>query len=145
LIPAGRWAKQRGLPRSLYVDRHGIYWDDEHPQKVTKKERLGDMLMEGVRELEAILASGRHPRDVLTVRTVAVIDAWDFNAKGLKALRKSLRMSTAVFAGVIGVSPKLVEQWESGRRKPSAMACRLLDILKRDPATILDHVVRGAA
>ena len=103
------------------------------------------MLMEGVRELEAILASGRHPRDVLTVRTVAVIDAWDFNAKGLKALRKSLRMSTAVFAGVIGVSPKLVEQWESGRRKPSAMACRLLDILKRDPATILDRVVRGAA
>jgi len=52
---------------------------------VTKKERLGDMLMEGVRELEAILASGRHPRDVLTVRTVAVIDAWDFNAKGVKA------------------------------------------------------------
>ena len=113
--------------------------------KIKKKERLGDLLTEAMNELEAILDSGKHPRDVLTVRTVEIIDASEFNSKGIKALRKSLRMSTAVFAGVIGISPKLVEQWESGRRKPSAMACRLLDILKRDPATILDRVVRGAA
>lgn len=113
--------------------------------KAKKRERLGDMLTEAMNELEAILDSGKHPRDVLTVRTVHVIDALDFTPKAIKSLRKSLRMSTAVFAGTMGVSAKLVEQWESGRRKPSAMACRLLDILKRDPATILNRVVRGAA
>jgi transposase len=32
----GRWVKVRGLPRSLYVDRHSIYRDDEHPEKPTQ-------------------------------------------------------------------------------------------------------------
>jgi hypothetical protein len=32
----GRWVKRQGLPRALYVDRHGIYRDEEHPQKPTQ-------------------------------------------------------------------------------------------------------------
>src|SRR5882724_1655350 len=32
----GRWAKKHGLPRSLYVDRHGIYRDEDHPQRPTQ-------------------------------------------------------------------------------------------------------------
>lgn len=32
----GRWVKSRGVPRALYVDRHGIYRDEEHPGKPTQ-------------------------------------------------------------------------------------------------------------
>lgn len=32
----GRWTKLHGLPRAVYVDRHGIYRDEEHPQKPTQ-------------------------------------------------------------------------------------------------------------
>lgn len=32
----GRWVKRHGLPRSVYVDRHGIYRDEEHPEKPTQ-------------------------------------------------------------------------------------------------------------
>ncbi len=32
----GRWVNQRGLPRSLYVDRHSIYRDEDHPEKPTQ-------------------------------------------------------------------------------------------------------------
>ena len=32
----GRWVKRHGLPRSLYVDRHGIDRDDDHPEKPTQ-------------------------------------------------------------------------------------------------------------
>jgi hypothetical protein len=32
----GRWARRHGLPRSVYVDRHGIYRDEEHPEKPTQ-------------------------------------------------------------------------------------------------------------
>jgi len=32
----GRWVQKRGLPRSLYVDRHSIYRDEDHPQKPTQ-------------------------------------------------------------------------------------------------------------
>ena len=32
----GRWTKLHGLPRAVYVDRHGIYRDEEHPEKPTQ-------------------------------------------------------------------------------------------------------------
>jgi hypothetical protein len=31
-----RWAKAYGLPRSLYVDRHSIYRDEDHPDRPTQ-------------------------------------------------------------------------------------------------------------
>jgi len=31
-----RWVKLQGLPRSLYVDRHSIYRDEDHPQRPTQ-------------------------------------------------------------------------------------------------------------
>jgi hypothetical protein len=31
-----RWAERRGLPRSLYVDRHAIYRDEDHPGRPTQ-------------------------------------------------------------------------------------------------------------
>jgi transposase-like protein len=32
----GRWVKAQGFPRAVYVDRHGIYRDEEHPEKPTQ-------------------------------------------------------------------------------------------------------------
>lgn len=32
----GRWARLSGLPRSVYVDRHGIYRDEDHREKPTQ-------------------------------------------------------------------------------------------------------------
>jgi hypothetical protein len=32
----GRWVKRRGIPRSVYVDRHSIYRDECHPEKPTQ-------------------------------------------------------------------------------------------------------------
>jgi hypothetical protein len=32
----GRWVKRQGVPRSVYVDRHSIYRDDDHPEKPTQ-------------------------------------------------------------------------------------------------------------
>jgi len=32
----GRWVKRQGLPRSLYVDRHSIYRDEDHPDCPTQ-------------------------------------------------------------------------------------------------------------
>lgn len=32
----GRWIRGHGLPRAVYVDRHGIYRDQEHPEKPTQ-------------------------------------------------------------------------------------------------------------
>ena len=32
----GRWVQRQGIPRSVYVDRHSIYRDEDHPEKPTQ-------------------------------------------------------------------------------------------------------------
>lgn len=43
----GRWAALHGLPRSVYVDRHSIYRDEDHPDKPTQFHRaMNDLQVE---------------------------------------------------------------------------------------------------
>ena len=51
----GRWAARHGLPRSVYVDRHGIYRDEEHPEKPTQFGRA-------MRELDVDLICAHSPQ-----------------------------------------------------------------------------------
>lgn len=51
----GRWVKRHGLPRSLYVDRHSIYRDEDHPQKPTQFGRA-------MKELGVELICARSPQ-----------------------------------------------------------------------------------
>jgi len=51
----------------------------------------------------------------------------------IRNIRHSLHASQAVFAQLIGASAPLVRAWEQGDRRPSAMARRLLDEVRRDP------------
>jgi hypothetical protein len=46
----GRWVKARGLPRSLYVDRHSIYRDEDHPERPTQFGRaMAELALELIR------------------------------------------------------------------------------------------------
>ena len=54
----------------------------------------------------------------------------------IQELRHRLRMSQAVFAAVINVSPKTVQGWEQGLRKPSQAALRMLEVIDEDPGVV---------
>jgi hypothetical protein len=51
----GRWAGKHGLPRSVYVDRHSIYRDEDHPEKPTQFGRA-------MKELGVELICARSPQ-----------------------------------------------------------------------------------
>jgi putative transcriptional regulator len=59
-------------------------------------------------------------------------------------LRNSLRMSQAVFAAVINVSPKTVQSWEQGVRRPSHAALRMLEVIREDPGVAGAIIARRA-
>ena len=91
--------------------------------------------MAGMRELQEWMASGRPLEERFTVRTVELPgEPGAYDAASVRATRERLGASQAVFAGLLGASPKLVQAWEIGGRAPSAMARRLLDEINRDPA-----------
>jgi putative transcriptional regulator len=55
----------------------------------------------------------------------------------IRRIRTSLNASQAVFARFLCVSPKAVQSWEQGIRRPQSSALRLLEIAKRNPRILL--------
>jgi putative transcriptional regulator len=68
------------------------------------------------------------------MKTVEIKDPPQFSPADVHRLRDKLGMSQALFAKLLGASCKLVEAWETGTRKPSPMACRLLEAIARQPS-----------
>ena len=53
-------------------------------------------------------------------------------------LRRKLNYSQAGFARLLNVSPKTVQAWEQGRRKPGDAALKLLAVAEKHPEALLD-------
>jgi putative transcriptional regulator len=57
--------------------------------------------------------------------------------KRIKRIRVSQKVSQPVFARYLNTSESTVEKWESGAKKPSGMALKLLDIVEKHGLKIL--------
>ena len=55
----------------------------------------------------------------------------------IRRIRIRLHASQAVFARFLCVSPKAVQSWEQGLRRPQSSALRLLEIAKHHPQVLL--------
>ena len=110
-----------------------------------REPRVADEIMAGMRELERMMDRGKKPGELFTVKTVEIPEPNPYSAKQVLALRKSLNVSQALFAHLLGVSPVLVKSWEGGVRRPSPMARRLFDTIRANPAEWLANVRRASA
>jgi len=50
-----------------------------------------------------------------------------------KVIRQKLKLSQSVFASLMGVSPRTIQDWEQGRRQPQGPAKSLLRIAEQHP------------
>lgn len=94
--------------------------------------KFGRKLTSAMAEVVEALESGDTRR--LTVREVTLPEPpRQYDGKAVRATRDLLGVSQEIFARLVGVSTVLVQSWEQGVRKPSAMACRLLDEINANP------------
>ncbi|MCR5605842.1 MAG: helix-turn-helix domain-containing protein [Treponema sp.] len=61
---------------------------------------------------------------------VTVAELPQYRDKEIKQIREDLNLTQKNFAFVLGVSPKTVEAWESGRNVPQGIAQRFLHVLR---------------
>lgn len=81
--------------------------------------------------MEACLA---HAKGELTLKTVEVIsEPPEIDAANLAALRRAAGMSQGVFAGLLNVSPRTLQSWEQGHRKPADASRRLIQMFAERP------------
>lgn len=94
---------------------------------------VGQRLVVGLTELRNALRRGDRPENRFTVRTVRMPDdPTPYDSAAVRHTRARLGASQAVFAKLVGISTVLEQSWEQGSRKPSKLACRLLDEINRD-------------
>ena len=55
----------------------------------------------------------------------------------VREIRNALNASQPLFALLLNVSPKAVQSWEQGTRRPRAAALKLLVIAKKNPRLLL--------
>ena len=109
---------------------------------------LERLLLESADQAVAIVRGRLAPARVtvreLTARDVEIAPPPAFDAKRVQRVRKSMKLSQSVFAGVLNVSPSLVRAWERGARYPEGAPQRLLQVAESHPALMDDLAIARA-
>jgi len=82
----------------------------------------------------------RHERgEQVDLRTTEIpAPAKRITPRQIREIRLGLRASQVAFAKLMNVSPKTVESWEQGVRRPRQAALKLLGIARKHPAVLLE-------
>ena len=88
-------------------------------------------------------AKGLHRVGVINKTTMREYDdlcldsVAEINAQDIKRIREHVHVSQPVFARYLNTSESTVQKWETGQKKPSGMALRLLHIVEKHGLEVL--------
>ena len=85
-----------------------------------------------LRDVGAINKTTMREYDDLCLNTVAEI-----NAQDIKRIRERVHVSQPVFARYLNTSESTVQKWETGQKRPSGMALKLLHIVEKHGLAVL--------
>lgn len=89
-------------------------------------KELFEQLHQSLKEAVAIAKGEMEPSRVFVVE-----------APDVKAVREKTGLSQSMFASMIGVKVKTLQNWEQHRRNPTGAAAALLTIFDREPETAM--------
>jgi len=87
------------------------------------KRDIGQEILDGVNAIK----KGQGKRHVVMLPDV-------------QSIRESMSLSQSAFAAMLGVSPRTLQDWEQGRRKPSGPALSLLKVAELRPDAIREAI-----
>ena len=93
-------------------------------REIKKKPTFGEDLIEG---MTLVLA---HQRGKIELDQV-----WP-KPIDVKAIRKQVKMSQAVFSRTYGISKRALQEWEQGGRQPDSAARAYLTVIAKEPAVV---------
>lgn len=82
----------------------------------------------------------RVDRVEITARNARTTPAPAYDAERIRAVRRGLSLSQAVFAEMLNVSASTVRAWEQGAREPDGPTRRLLQVAELHPEALTDAV-----
>ncbi|MEO7683148.1 MAG: helix-turn-helix domain-containing protein [Gemmatimonadaceae bacterium] len=77
---------------------------------------------------------------LITARETSARPAPQYRPSQVRKIRASVKLSQAVFAATLNVSPETVRAWEQGKKQPGGPAARLLELAEKHPRWVLGAV-----
>ncbi|MFQ5900308.1 MAG: helix-turn-helix domain-containing protein [Thermodesulfobacteriota bacterium] len=93
------------------------------------ERNIGLEILEGIKEIKV------HKAGKIKLKTCELKEP-----SSPKSIRTKLHLSQAAFAGLMGVSPRTIQDWEQGRRNPQGPAKSLLRIAEQHPEVFVSVV-----
>ena len=90
---------------------------------------FGEMLIQSVKQAEEHSAGKKK----LRAKAIEIKPVPDYGSLQIKEIRAKLGLTQGLMGGIIEVSPKTIEAWEAGIRKPSGAAMRVIEELDTNP------------
>jgi len=100
-----------------------------------KRSHKRDLFAELSEGMDA-LAEARGGKRTLRTHAVEFKPAPTLTPQQLVRIRKSLKLSRALFAIYLRTNVRTLENWEQGRAKPNAQAALLINLVKHYPDTV---------
>jgi len=100
-------------------------------------------IMQGLQEAIDYKKGNKTKARVRFYSSICPIPVSQYKSTEVVTLRRTLNLSQKDLAVAIGVSPRTVESWESGKSIPSGVATRMLYLIDADNSLIDKLVVRS--
>lgn len=95
-----------------------------------QKRKLFDELLEGIEAMR------QHREGKVTLRSCEDQPPLEVDAELIRDTRERINISRAVFAHLLRVSARTLENWEQGRAQPNAQAAALILMVRKFPDTL---------
>ena len=105
------------------------------------KDELFQQLAASLKEGGAILR-GKKKASRSTILQSPELSGRSTAKPDAKAVREKLGLSQSQFAALIGISPRTLQNWEQGHRRPEGTARALLRVAESHPEAVLDALHR---
>ncbi len=103
--------------------------------KSTYKSDVFEALHRSASALHKVGAMDEQTMRNFDVACIAKPAAW--SKRRIQLLRKKNKMSQPVFAAFLNSTPSTIAQWESGAKRPSNIAAKLLQVLEKHGPEVL--------
>ena len=102
-----------------------------------KEMTFAERLINSAKQAEAH-SSGRKR---LNSNSIEILPIQRYEPCQIKDIRIKLGLTQSLMGGIVGVSPKTVEAWEAGNRRPGLSASRIIAELDTNP-DYFDKIVK---
>jgi putative transcriptional regulator len=106
-------------------------------KEIVNEDNFEKLLLKSAHEA---LEYSRGERNLRTHIATKIPGPPSYSKTKIKKIRSSLGLSQAVFATIFGVTTSAVQHWEQGLRSMPAPACRLLNLIEKDPKTVFELI-----